>query len=203
MKKNFEDTDFKLILKGKKTPILTLDERWYELFPDYDKPDYIKNIEERLNQLIKRQGKLHSDLKDLKNLKKNLMKEIITHMDVDDTKVGKLNARKLDKNQKLIKEISQRMINTEDEIMDIPYQIKAVNEELVIECVKLCYQRLNMNNKKIDEISIWINQVRQELKEKILIKQDMEIKNNLMYSYMHDLLGPEILQGFDESINKG
>lgn len=200
MKKNINDLDLKYILKGKKTPILTLDERWYELFPDYDKPDYIKEMEEQLNQLLKRQGKLHSDMKDLKQLKKNLLNEIITHMDVDDTKLGKLKAKKLDQNQRLIKEIGQRVKDTEDEIVDIPRQIKAANEALIVECVKLCYQRMSSNNKKMDEIAQWVDQVRQELKEKILVRQDMEIKNNMMYTYMHDLLGPEILQSFDESM---
>ncbi len=198
--KKIKAMDFDKIFKGKKIPILTLDERWHELFPDYDKPVHIKEIEYKLNDLIKQQGKLANDMKDMKNLKNQLMQEIIIHMDVNDTEVGKLKAKKLDKNQKMIKELSDKMNRTEDELIELPYQIKAVNERLIIESAKVCYARLNNNNKKAAEIAQWISKTRDELKEKILEKQDMEIKNTAIYSYMHDMLGPELLQGLDEEL---
>ncbi len=198
MKKTYE-IDFEKIFKNKKIPILTLDQRWYALFPEENKPSHIRDIEDKLNQLLQRQGKLTTDMKDMKQLKTNLMKEIITHMDVDDSEVGMMKAKKLDQNQKFIKEIGEKMKDTEDALMDIPYQIKAVNQQLIIESAKDCYKRLNYNNQKIEEIAQWITKIREELKEKILIKQDMEIQNTTVYSYMHDLLGPDLLQNLDEN----
>lgn len=202
MKKNSDGIDFNRIFKNKKIPILTLDQRWYELFPNEDKPSSIKDIEDNLNQLLQYQGKLTSDMKDLKHLKSKLMKEIITNMNVDDSEAGMLKAKKLDQNQKFIKEISEKMKTTEDEIIEIPYKIKAVNEQLIIESAKECYKRLNYNSEKIDEITQWVNKIRGQLKEKILIKQDMEEQNNTIYSYMHDLLGHELLQNLDETFKE-
>ena len=199
MKKK-KEINFEKIFKGKKIPILTLDERWHELFPDYDKPVHIKEIETKLNELIKQQGKLANDMKDMKALKSKLMQEIITHMDVNDSKAGKLKAKTLDRNQRLIKELSEKMNRTEDELIEIPYQIKAVNEHLIVESAKVCYARLNNNNRKVAEIALWVSKIRNELKEKILEKQDMEMKNTAIYSYMHDMLGPELLQGLDEEL---
>jgi hypothetical protein len=199
MKKS-KEINFEKIFKGKKIPILTLDERWHELFPDYDKPAHIKEIETKLNDLIKQQGKLAGDMKDMKNLKTKLMQEIITHMEVNDTELGKLKAKKLDRNQKLIKELVDKMNNTEDELIKLPYQIKAVNEQLIIESSKVCYFRLNQNNQRVAEISQWVSKIRDELKNKILEKQDMEMKNTAIYSYMHDMLGSELLQGLDEEL---
>lgn len=190
------------IFKGKKIPILTLDERWHEIFPDYDKPAHLREIETRLNELIKQQGKMATDMKDMKNLKTKLMQEIIAHMDVNDTEAGKLKAKKLDRNQKLIKELSEKMNRTEDELIKIPYQIKAVNEQLIIESAKVCYERLDRNNEKAAEISRWVAKVRDELKDKILEKQDMELKSTAIYSYMHDMLGPELLQDLDEELKR-
>lgn len=190
------------IFKGKKIPILTLDERWHEIFPDYDKPAHLREIETRLNELIKQQGKMATDMKDMKNLKTKLMQEIIAHMDVNDTEAGKLKAKKLDRNQKLIKELSDKMNRTEDELIKIPYQIKAVNEQLIIESAKVCYERLDRNNEKAAEISRWVAKVRDELKDKILEKQDMELKSTAIYSYMHDMLGPELLQDLDEELKR-
>lgn len=190
------------IFKGKKIPILTLDERWHEIFPDYDKPAHLREIETRLNELIKQQGKMATDMKDMKNLKTKLMQEIIAHMDVNDTEAGKLKAKKLDRNQKLIKELGEKMNRTEDELIKIPYQIKAVNEQLIIESAKVCYERLDRNNEKAAEISRWVAKVRDELKDKILEKQDMELKSTAIYSYMHDMLGPELLQDLDEELKR-
>jgi hypothetical protein len=200
MKRKNDDIDFNKIFKGKKIPLLTLDERWHALFPDYNKPNSIKVMEDKLNDLIKQQGKLISNMKDLKQLKSKLMQEIITHMDVNDTKEGKLKAKKLEKNQKLIKDISNKMKQIEDELIDLPYHIKAMNEKLIIESSKVCYERLNINNKKVADISVWIAKVREELKEKILEKQDMEMKNTEIYSYMHDVLGAELMQELDENL---
>lgn len=202
MKKNNNGIDFSGFFKGKRIPILTLDERWYALYPENEKPARIKEIEDRLNLLIQRQGKLIHDMKDMKNLKTNLMKEIITNMDVDDTKVGMLKAKKLGKNKKIILEISERMKNIENELIDIPYQIKAVNEQLIIESSKECYHRLNVYNQKIEEITQSVAKLRLELKDKILLKQDMEIKTTTIYSYMHDMLGPELMQNLDDGFKE-
>ncbi len=198
--RKINEINLEKIFKGKKVPILTLDERWHELFPDYDKPGHIKEIESKLNNLIKEQGKLTNDMKDMKILKSKLMQEIIAHMDVNDTEIGKLKAKKLDRNQKLIKELSDKMNHTEDELIKLPYQIKEVNEKLIIESVKVCYARLNKNKQRAAEIAKWVLKIRNELKEKILEKQDMEMKNTSIYSYMHDMLGPELLQELDEEL---
>jgi hypothetical protein len=197
-----KNINYDKIFKGKKIPILTLDERWHEIFPDYNKPAHIRELETRLNDLIKQQGKIANDLKDMKSLKTKLMQEIIAHMDVNDTEVGKLKAKKLDRNQKLIKELSEKMNNTEDELIKLPYQIKAVNEQLIIESAKVCYERLDRNNERAAEITLWVAKVRDELKDKILEKQDMEMKSTAIYSYMHDMLGPELLQDLDEELKR-
>ena len=66
-----EELDFAGALKGKKVPILTLDQKWHRLFAIHGKPEAVKELESELNELLKRQGKLNNDLKELKK-KKNL-----------------------------------------------------------------------------------------------------------------------------------
>lgn len=200
MKKNNKDINFEKIFKGKKIPLVVLDERWHELFPDYDKPAQIRDIEVQLNNLMKQQGKLTTELKEYKQLKTKLMQEIIEHMDPSEDNTGRLKAKKLDQNQKMIKEITEKMKKMEDDLIEIPYKIKELNEKLIIESSVVCYNRLNANKQKIDEIGKWVLSVREELKEKILEKQDMEMKNTAIYSYMHDMMGPELLQELDDSL---
>ena len=197
MKKKNGSEQIEKVLAGRKVPILTLDAKWHELFPDYDKPANIRDLENKINQLLKKQGKLVSDIKGMKELKPRLMDEIIVNMGADGTKEGKLKAKKLDRNQKLIKDISNKITQVEDELIDLPYEIKAANEQLIIESAKVCYQRIQRNKQTIENTNDWILKTRNELKEKILVKQDLEMKNTSVYTYMHDLLGADLLENLD------
>jgi hypothetical protein len=197
-KRKQDEIDFKEILRNNKIPILTLDGRWHELFPEYEKTAEIRNLEHRLNDLVKHQGKLVNDIKDLKKLKRNLMDQIVANMGEAEGKAEKLKIKKQEKSQQLIKDINDKLENADDELIDLPYQIRQANEELLVESMKVCYERLKHNNKEIQRIGIWVAQVREELKDKILLKQDMEMTNTAIYSYMHNMIGPHVIDLFDE-----
>lgn len=197
-KKNNDFDTFRLSFKNKKIPILTLDTRWHELFLGVDKPHNVKAIEEELNSLMKRQGKLTSDMKELKVLKKQLMAEIVQSMDTDTLSTKHKNEKKLEQNRRLIQEINEQLSNYEKELGELPYHIKEVNEELMMRSMAICYEELKVNQNEVISLNNWIQSTRDELKEKILEKQDLENKNTIMYSYMHDLLGAEVMEIFDK-----
>ena len=67
---------FKSALVGKHLPVLTLDNKWYKLLNKTGSVP-LKETEDALNQLLKRQGKLNTESKEIRNLKKKLMKEIV------------------------------------------------------------------------------------------------------------------------------
>ncbi len=60
-----------------------------------------------------------------------------------------------------------------------------------------CYDRLKKNKKEIDEISRWVTEIRIELKEKLVRKQEMEMASQELYSYMHDIFGADVINIFD------
>ena len=66
MKKNTE-IPVEQLLKGKKIPILVLDQRWHKLFPGGKKPEEIQQLEKQFNALLKEQGKLVHSIKELKS----------------------------------------------------------------------------------------------------------------------------------------
>ena len=69
--------EFRKALEHKKLPLLVLDQKWHRLFAIHGKTDEIRNAETELNNLLARQGKLNSDLKDYKKVKNQLMDEIV------------------------------------------------------------------------------------------------------------------------------
>lgn len=181
----------------KQLPIATLDERWYRLFPEENKTPEIKSLEVKLNDLIKRQGKITTDLKALRKIKKDLMQGIINNADNDDISESK-RMKVMAKNQKLILEAKDEIRKLEQEELDIPEKIRDANIELIIQGIEVSYNRIHTNYKEIQILGNRINELRTELKEKVVIKQEKEIQNTEIYSYMHNLLGPDMIEIFDK-----
>ena len=178
-------------------PILTLDERYNIVMPDKDKTPQIRKLEAKVNALLKKQGKITNDIKAVKKIKARLLSEVVENM--DDSGDGSERQKKMDKTQKLISEAKQKLEELEDSELEIPKEIKQANQELLLEFIQTCYGWLNTNRDDIELLNKWINNTRIELKKKLVIKQEKEIKNNDIYTYMHDLLGPDLIQMFDEA----
>lgn len=197
MAKKANDVDYESLLKKKKMPILTLDNRWHQLFPPSTKSLYIKKLEDDLNQLMKQQGKVVNELKDLKKLKQRLMDEIMNNMAEMTNANESRRQKKLGHSQRLIIEINEKIENLEDEVYHIPKRIQEANNELLLASIEDCYRRMKENEKELQDIADWIDTTRNELKEKIVMKQEKEEMNTQIYSYMHDLIGPDFIEVFD------
>ena len=76
---------FRTALEGKKIPILTLDHKWHKLFTQTGDNEEIQELETVVNDLLKRQGKLNTEIKSLNIFKKKLMQEIMTIMEIPDS----------------------------------------------------------------------------------------------------------------------
>ncbi len=55
-------------------------------------------------------------------------------------------------------------------------------------------RKINWNQKEIDD---WIANIRVELKKNVIRKQNRDINNREIYSYLHDIFGAEVLDLFD------
>lgn len=189
---------FKNALTGKHIPILVLDQKWHRLFAIHGKTAEIKELETELNSLLAHQGKLNTDLKDLKRLKSNLMDGIMENMEGGSSELDRPEReKKLADNKRLIDDVNDRLEQCEDELLEIPNQISKTNEALMLASMDYCYSKLRVNKDEAQEIDEWIKQVRIDLKKNIIRKQNREINNKEMYSYLHDIFGAEILDIFD------
>ena len=64
-------------LRKVKVPMLTLDARWHQLFPEHLKTRQLSRLEKELNKLIKQQGQAANDLKEYEKARKVLMLSLI------------------------------------------------------------------------------------------------------------------------------
>ena len=192
------EQEFKQALIGKKIPVLVLDQKWHRLFAIHGKTEEITQAENRLKELLGKQGKLNQEIKELKRLKGKLMDSIVQNMDsISQENSSPLQERKMEEDKRLIDEINEKLDVYEDEILDLPDQIRSVNGELMILSMEYFYEKIRVNKREADEIAEWIDTVRVELKKNIIRKQNREINNREIYSYLHDILGPEVLDLFD------
>lgn len=195
------DEVFAPALTGRKIPILTLDNKWHQLFTQREYTPEIRQMENELNNLLKRQGKVNDDNKEIRKLKKRMMDEIVVLAD----ELEKSPSRKLEKKQeecrRLVTECNEKLEACEEEMVELPRQINQLNNKLMLATMEVCYQRLQKNTEELQQIEEWIANIRRELKKKIIRKQEKEAMNHQLYSYMHDIFGADVIELFDMKYN--
>ena len=195
---NQKDHDtFRAAIRGKRIPILVLDQKWHRLFAIHGKTDEIKELEGKINGLLALQGKKNTELKELKKKKNSLMDSVVQNM--DETLDNK--EARMEKTRQQIEETKQKMEECEDILMEIPKELQAYNEDLMVTSMGYFYEKLQINTSEAKEIEEWINQMRVELKKNIIRKQNREINNREIYGYLHDVVGPEGMDLFDVDEN--
>ena len=190
--------DFKSALINKTIPNLTLDQKWHRLFAIHGKTEEIKELESQINGLMATEARLNSRLKELKKVKSQLLNNIVQNM--DNSKDGEalaIREKKQEENKRLIDEANQKIDECEDELADIPFQIRKTNEELMLRSMDYFYDKLRVNKTESAEIEAWINQVRVDLKKNIIRKQNRDINNREIYEYLHDIFGAGVIDIFD------
>ena len=191
------EEEFRAALSNKNIPLLVLDQKWHRLFAIHGKTDEIKEKEAKVNELLAQQGRANTELKKLKKIKNQLMDEIVQNMDDDDDDSAEREKKRLE-NKKLIDEVNEKINEEEDLLLELPKEIKEVNESLMILSMDYFYSKLRVNQTEAKEIEDWIAQVRIDLKKNIIRKQNREINNKEIYSYLHDIFGPEVIEMFDD-----
>jgi hypothetical protein len=193
-----DDEMFREALIGKKIPLLVLDNNWHKLFTQTGDNEKLHILEDNLNELLKKQGRINTELKSLSAYKKKLMHEIIDIMELPDSDAKE---KKMSENKRLIEETNVKIADYNDELLDLPREIEDANFELMLASMHICYERIQKNVKDIDAINKWIADAREKIKRQAVKKQQKEIWNDELYSYMHALFGPDVIEVFDMKYN--
>uniref|UniRef100_UPI004056DE4C hypothetical protein n=1 Tax=Acetatifactor sp. TaxID=1872090 RepID=UPI004056DE4C len=191
---------FSEALQGKNIPVLTLDNKWYRLFDEVGKKE-VKKLSGQLNNLLKRQGRLNTEIKEVKKLKKKLMNEIVPMVNQAEESGDSAMEKKIETHKRLIEECNEKLEKHQDELLELPREIEKVNFQLMLLTMECCYDTMQRNTDEIKEIEDWVTGIRIELKKRLIDKQEMEQRNHVIYSYMHDVFGAEVLDLFDMKYN--
>lgn len=195
------DDIYKPALSKTKLPILTLDNKWHKLFTQANETPEIKKLEKKLNALLKDQGRVNVEQKKLKAAKRKLMDEIIQLADRYGGQRDRDIQKAMERNKEMVEECSERLKALEEENQDIPREIEETNYQLMLKTMELCYKRLEENRKEIEYYNKWIQDIRVELRENIIRKQERETSTYELYSYMHNIFGRDVIDIFDMHYN--
>lgn len=193
-----DDEVYMSALQGKSIPILTLDNKWHQLFTQTEMTPEIEQLADELNSLVEKDGKLRSQTKDIKKLKKKLLGEIVPLRDKAN-KAGNSAAieKEISERTRLINECNDKLDSHQDELLYLSKQIYDIDYKLMVETMKVCYERLHDNTSDIKSLDEWISRARIELKKNVIRLQEAEMENYNLYSYMHQIFGPEVIEIFD------
>lgn len=192
------EEEFKNALRNKEVPLLVVDQKWHRLFAIHGKTQQIQELEDNVNELLKKQAHLKDNHKNLKKIKNQLMKDIVDNMVMSTNESDYDEKDKiLSENKRLITEINEKLEQCEDELMELPKKIARANEILMIQSMSYCYDKMHVNSNEANMLAKKIKDMRIELKKSIIKKQNRDINNREIYSYMHDILGHDIIDLFD------
>ena len=192
-----KDEAFMAALAGKKIPYLTLDNKWHKLFTQIDENPEVERLSEELNELLRRQGKLNTEVREIRVLKKKLMGEVMPLARKMEHDPDRLTVKKMDEMTRLIEDCGKKIDAHKEELAELPRRMDEINRKLMLMSMDVCYHKLQDNTATISEIAEWISNVRVELKKNVVRKQEMEIENQKLYTYMHDIFGPDVIDIFD------
>ncbi|MCI8307620.1 MAG: hypothetical protein HFH14_06170 [Lachnospiraceae bacterium] len=189
------------VIKNVKIPILTLDERWNTLFAELIRRPEIKKKTKLMNELLKEQGGMVNRVKEMKVLKKRLMTNIVDNMsEIDDKDADNLRGKKQDVNQRLIRDINGKLEDSKERLMELPYEIMQNNRELLLESMIYGYTIINDNEDRAEDLASDIERLSLELEEKTKQKELIDKQTNALYSYLHDMIGADILEKLDSKM---
>ncbi len=195
------DDIYKPALSKTKLPILTLDNNWHKLFTQAKETPEIKKLEKKLNELLKEQGKVNEEYKKLKFVKRKLMDEIIQLADRYGGQHDKAIEKAMANHKAMVEECSERLKALEEEHRDLPKRIEETNYQLMLRTMEICYKRLEENRREIEYYDKWIQDIRVQLRENIIRKQERETSTYELYSYMHNIFGRDVIDIFDMHYN--
>lgn len=189
-------------LEGKDVPILILDHQWHQLFEHLETTSEIEKLSLELNKLLQQQGKMTTQSKDIRALKRKLMKDIVLLADdMEKNPVSKKKDKDMSDLKRLLLECNDKLDHYRDDLKTIPDKIAGVNYELMLATMKLCYGALQENTEIIEKLVDKITKMRMELKKNEIMKEEMLDANQQLYSYMHRIFGASVMEIFDLKYN--
>lgn len=187
------------ILLKNRISILTEDQEWIKLFGDNNNK-HIQDSKESLIQLLTKEKELESYAQEIQSQKIKYMKMILKVSDSlnnEDNKNKEIELELLDGYKEKILQINDEIDDIQFQLETLPKEIRDVNFQLLTATVEYGYNELKSREKVLNKSLEEIDTLREKLKNLMKIKHDNEEWISETYTFLHGLLGSEVIEEID------
>lgn len=181
----------KLIIE-KKGHIVVLDDQWHKLM-EGRRNLRIRQLEGKLNRLLKEQGKVNTEYEGYKKLKQQMMEEIVANMGDESEANNSAMARK----SLYIRDINKKFDQYEKKKAELPDQIEEVNTQLLTESMMVLYKEMVSLKDRQKSLEQEIDDRREALNAMVARKKESDATITELYGFMHDVAGFEVIEQMD------
>lgn len=188
------------VLRRNRIPLLINEPEWVELFGDINNRQ-IQSTKAELIQLISKEKELETYSKRIQKKKAKHMKMIL---EVSNVVNDEDNNNDKTKNIKLLDQYKEEILHINKEVEEIKFQlevfpkeIREANFQLLNATVQYGYDELKHKEKEFDKAVTEIESLRLKLREALKTKHDNEEWINDTYTFLHGILGSEVIEKLD------
>lgn len=187
------------ILRKNRIPLLIHNSDWVKLFSD-EKNKQIQESKEELQRLLIKEKELKILEKKLNKSKTKYMKLILKVSEAvnnEENTNTHLDLQLLDQYKEEIPKINEEMEDIKFQLEMLPKEIREVNFQLLTATVEYGYNELKNREKILARSLQEIQNLRARLMELLEIKHDNEEWIDETYTFLHGILGREVIEKID------
>ena len=182
-------------------PLLHKDQNWISIFGNIKDKEIKKYLDEVIS-LENEEKELTQVLEKLENDKRQSMNMILKISDSINTDKKKENIKLLDEHKEMLLNLNDKIDEVLFRIELIPEKIRETNFQLLNATIKNGYENLS---KKEEELSKVVDEL-DEVNERMKVLVEKKIRNESwidgIYTFMHRLLGNDIIDDLDRKAFK-
>lgn len=196
-RKNIDIEVDEKIIKKNRVPILIKDRDWKNIIGDSNSNKTIQSLSKQLEDLVQGERELLKQLNYNRQYKTKLMNKIIHLSDLLNRQGKEDVLPELERCKEEITKINQIIDEIMEKSHDCPQEIERVNLALLKETIIVIYKDITNGNNKLQAVNEEIQQLREKLGNLRDEKDELEKKNEMLYSFLHTVVGHKEMEKLD------
>ena len=105
--------------------------------------------------------------------------------------------KKIEKKKKYVDDINKKLKHHELELTTIPQRISLINKDLMNATMNTFYHTMMNKKEKAAELEKRVIDLKTEIQEAIIIRDEAKTDYQNLYSYIHGVVGPDVIEQYD------
>ncbi|WP_141131326.1 hypothetical protein [Anaerovirgula multivorans] len=185
------------IIKKNRVPVLIKDKEWKNIIASSHTNKTIQFFSKQLEDLINEEKESLRQLNNNKQYKTKLMNKIIYLSDLLNRQGKEDVLPELEKCKEEITKVNEIIDEIMDKTQDYSREIERVNLALLKETIVIVYKDITIGHDKLLAVDQEIEELREKLGNLRDEKDELEKKNEKLYSFLHTVIGHKEMEKLD------